>query len=292
MAGTGKKWAIGCGIGCGAFLLIIGLLVGGGIFAGKRIQERAETMESSFEAVKVEFGASTDFTPPAGGFVGPDRMEAFFAAREAMAPLRADLDRTLITLDGDANFLEKARAGFKLIPELMDFIEDRNHALTEAGMGLGEYQYVYTLLAYALCEKDLADGPKFTLVSNEDENDGDGWNFNTGDEDEEDVRERRIRDLRRMINDFQVRVMENQLKAVDGEFVDGSSMDLGGLDRESWRSQLEAELGSLREERLKLMWEDGLPDHLAASLEPYRTRFEESYDPMTSVLEMGLVDHD
>lgn len=288
MAGTGKKWAIGCGIGCGVFLLILGLLVGGGIFATKRIQERAETMESSFDTVRVEFGKSTDFTPPASGFVGSDRMEAFFAAREAMRPLRENLGGTLRTLDGEGvNFLVKARAGFKLIPALMDFIEDRNHALAESGMGLGEYQYVYTLLAYALCEKDLADGPGFTLVSDEDSEDDDGWRFNTGDEDEEDVRERRIRDLRGMINEFQVKVMENQLASVDEDFT-----DLGSVDREAWRAQLEAELTSLREEGLKLMWEDGLPDHLTTALEPYRMRFEESYDPMTSVLEMGLVDHD
>ena len=117
MAGTGKKWAIGCGIGCGFLLLILGLVVGGGIFAGKRIAQRAETMEASFDRVGAEFGSPEDYTPPLDGRIPSDRMEAFFAARDAMEPHRVVLGSTLSVLDGDeGNFITKARAGLQLIP--------------------------------------------------------------------------------------------------------------------------------------------------------------------------------
>ena len=57
-------------------------------------------------------------------------------------------------------------------------------------------------------------------------------------------------------------------------------------------AQLSTEAASLESEHLKLLWEDGLPDHVRASLDPFRSRLEASYDPMTSILEMGLINHD
>jgi len=41
-----------------------------------------------------------------------------------------------------------------------------------------------------------------------------------------------------------------------------------------------------------LPWEEGLPTQILGSLEPYRVRLDESYDAMTSIIEMGLTDED
>jgi hypothetical protein len=289
MAGTGRKWAIGCGIGCGAFVLIMALVIGGGIFAGKRIADRVDGVEESFDAMKARFGNPESYTPPLDGRVPAGRMEAFFAAREAMAPERLTLDETFAVLDGErGNIVNKIRSGLQLIPSLMDFVEHRNVALTEAGMGLGEYQYIYTMLAFAVLHVDPADGPGFSLVSDEEKQEDGGWRFRTNDDDsEEEVRERRAREVRRTVNRFQVRINENHLAAFATD-----PAEPAGLDRDAWRAQLEAEQESLKSERLKLLWEDGLPDHLSEHYDYYRSRFEESYDPMTSILELGLTNFD
>ena len=45
-------------------------------------------------------------------------------------------------------------------------------------------------------------------------------------------------------------------------------------------------------ESLRILWEEGLPEQIRASLEPYRDRLDATYDDMTSILEMGLIEHD
>ena len=288
MAGTGKKWAIGCGIGCGVFLLIGAILGGVGFFGVKRIAERADGIEQSFDKIDAVYGRPHDYTPPLDGRIAADRMEAYLAARDAMVGMRGEMSATFVTLDGGGNFLAKARAGFRLVPDLFDFIEGRNRILLEHGMGLGEYQYIYTLTNFALLGKDPADGPGFTLVDDEDHG-GDGWSFNVDDgkDDPEAVREERARLVRREINEMQRAMTANHLRELESSFV-----ELPGLDRDAWTAQLAAEAASLEDEYLKLLWEDGLPDHVRESLEYYRTRLEDTYDPMTSILELGLIDHD
>jgi len=45
MAGAGKKWLIGCGIGCGFFVLIMGGIGTVGYFGVKKFADRAERIE-------------------------------------------------------------------------------------------------------------------------------------------------------------------------------------------------------------------------------------------------------
>ena len=53
---------------------------------------------------------------------------------------------------------------------------------------------------------------------------------------------------------------------------------------------LGAEVEALKLESLRFPWEEGLPEQIRASLEPYRDRLAATYDPLTSVIEMGLTD--
>ena len=59
-------------------------------------------------------------------------------------------------------------------------------ALLEVGMGPGEYMYVYSVAYYSWLGKSPADGPSFTLVGD----DGDNQGRQVG-QDEFDVREER-----------------------------------------------------------------------------------------------------
>jgi len=291
MAGTGKKWAMGCGIGCGVMLLIGALIVGGGIFAGKRIANRAEGLDASFEQLTDTYGQVDEYTPPIDGTIEAGRMEVFLAARDDMAPLRMEMSDHFSVLDGKkGGVLDKIKAGIRLVPSLFDFIEQRNEALLEAGMGVGEYQYIYGLAYYAMLGVDPADGPGFTVFSDDEEEDQDhafGFTSRAGSDDEEDVRETREREVRRAVNRMQVAMARNQLAALD-EFYG----DLDGVDRETWRAQLAAEVEAMESEHLKLLWEDGLPPQTEASLRPFRERLAATYDAMISILEMGLADND
>jgi len=290
MAGTGKKWALGCGIGCGIFLLIGALVVGGGIFAGKRIAGRADQMEASFEQVQAEYGDPSDYSPAADGRIPADRLETFLAVRADMAETRDKLATDFLILDGEqGGTIDKIKAGIRFVPGLFDFIEDRNRVLLEQGMGQGEYQYIYALAYYGVMHMDPGDGPGFAMSGDDDNPSDGGWRFESdmGSEDEEDVRENRAREVRKVVNTFQAQATRNQLETLETEFG-----DLEGLERDAWRAQLEAELESMESEHLKFLWEDGAPDHVSDSVQMFLTRLEESYDPMTSILEMGLINHD
>ena len=57
---------------------------------------------------------------------------------------------------------------------------------------------------------------------------------------------------------------------------------------ENWRTALEAEIAILEENRYRLPWEAGVPEVIADSLEPFRSRLEDSYSSITNMLELAI----
>jgi hypothetical protein len=289
MAGGAKKWFIGCGIGCGVMLLILLGLGTVGFLGVKEAMNRGENMEASFDRLREEYGRPGEYTPPLDGVVPDDRMAAFLSIREAMAADRQKIGDILRTLDGHEvngkkpGGIAKAKAGFQLIPGLMDFVSNRTDAMLEGGMGLGEYLYIYSLSYYSLLGVDLTDGPGFTLSDNGQGND-DGpvvWSVEAGDEDEGSVQEKRERKIRRYLHSLQLKMARNQLAALE------ERGEAGQL-----RDDLQAEIGRMEAETLRLLWETDMPDRIRNGLELYRTELEDSYDPMVNMLESGLVEAD
>ena len=290
MAGTGKKWLMGCGIGCGIFVLLLAGAGTVGYFGVKRFAERADRIEETFDRMDATYGEPSDFVPEIDGRVPADRMEVFLTVRDAMSGVQQEVSGLFHTLDdGDgAGVVDKIKAGLKFIPSLFIFIEERNNILLDHGMGVGEYQYIYSLAYYGLLDKDPSDGPGFTVVSDDEHDSGDGWHWDikAGDEGEEETREKRAREVRKFVNRVQSRVIGNQLRALE------TAGYVEGLDYETWRAELAAEAAAMDRESLRILWEEGLPDQIRASLEPYRDRLDATYDEMTSILEMGLVEHE
>ena len=69
---------------------------------------------------------------------------------------------------------------------------------------------------------------------------------------------------------------------------------LGAVDRapdaalpEAWRERLAGEIAALQDDPFRVPWQDGLPDPIAVSLEPYRAQLEASYDPRTDEFELA-----
>ncbi len=102
-----------------------------------------------------------------------------------------------------------------------------------------------------------------------------------------DVHENRIRRVRSFANELQSELIDNQLEAYRATLPAGTD-----LADDPWGAQLLAEAAALKDEDLRLPWEEGLPAQTRASLEPYSTRLDQSYDSMTSIIEIGLVDVD
>jgi hypothetical protein len=290
MAGAGKKWLIGCGIGCGLFVLVMGGVGTVGYFGVKKFGDRADRIEGTFDQMDAEYGQPSDFVPEIDGRVPGHRMEVFLAVRDEMGEVQQEVSDLFRTLDGegDAGVVDKVKAGMKFIPSLLIFIEERNNIMLNLGMGVGEYQYIYSLAYYGLLGKDPSDGPGFNVVTDDEDSDRDSWHWDikAGEDDEEDIAAKREREVRRFVNKVQSHVVKNQLEALD------TAGSVEGLDFDIWRAELAAEAAAMDRESLRFLWEEGLPAQIRDSLEPYRVRLDATYNDMTSILEMGLVEHD
>jgi len=293
MAGTGKKWLIGCGLGCGLFVAL-GLGLGAaGWYGVRHVAKRAESIEAAGDSLAVRFGPAEAYAPPIDGSLAADRLEAFLEARRLMESARERTSRTLAVLDGSKSSGVPARivAGVSFVPQLLTFVAERDRALLTAGMGTGEYLYIYTVAFFGLLDRDPGDGPGFKLTrdSGSQGSDGANWSFGTGQGDEpageserESARRERAAMVREELNRVQRVNLRRQLAALDAE---GAATD---RDRAAWRAALAAELTALDNERRRFAWEEGLPEATRAALEPFRDRFEASYDTLTGVLELRL----
>ena len=258
--------------------LVLAAVVWGGVAFFKKAARGIEELESSSRAVNQRFGQASEFTPDPGGQVPGPRVEAFLAAREIMAQARDELAGSLAVLDGSVDSGRgegKLGAGVRLLPRMFQFYGARNDACLTAGLGLGEYGYLYILAYYGLLEKPVTAGPGFTLVGDSDRGGGPGTQSS-----EFDVREDRREHILRTARNLALPILRNQLAAL-------AAGDAGG----EWAGRLQDEIALMEADPFRLPWRDGLPDRIAASLEPYRDRLEASWNEMSNPLELGPAMH-
>lgn len=269
-----KNWLIGCGVGCGLIVLVF---IGMSVTCGVWLKSATSGFESAVQTrseLEHRFGRPSDFTPPADGAVPADRMEVFLAVREATQEHRQGLAGTLSELplsEREARELdaqrgmEKARSifgilgsAFGMIGGMGDFCEARNRAMLEAGMGMGEYTYIYVLAYQSWLGHRPGEGP----IGRHRHGDG-GVRV--------DVSEFEVPDR---VRDLMIEILENQLRSLPAD------------TDPAWRDALDAELDALDGDRDRLVWEDGVPEAIAASLEPYRERLVTTWEPLTSEFEL------
>lgn len=115
------------------------------------------------------FGPPEAFTPSADGSIAAERIQAFLEVRGKLGALCEQLEDMQVKMRRVDEIPEESPSGGELAgatkglasvgtaitPFLGRFFEQRNEALLEAGMGLGEYTYLFAL-AY---RDPLLDGP-------------------------------------------------------------------------------------------------------------------------------------
>jgi hypothetical protein len=165
------------------------------------------------------------------------------------------------------------KLGFGLVPQIAEFMKGRNQALLDAEMRMGEYYYIYVIAYFSWLGNPPEDGPDFQI---DESGEGSGrW----GELDREQVREERRDLLLRRLHRLLLPMLHNQLEKL-------TSGELSGAEEE-WKTVLEGEIQAMEEDRFRLPWEDGLPVQTKASLEPFRSRLEQSYNAMTNPIELS-----
>lgn len=281
---TTKKWLVGCGIGCLVIILILIVLGVGGYMFFKNLVGEFQEQEELMEILTERYGEIKDFCPDPDGSIGPSRIEAFLSIREAFAPYQEKLEFSMrelqdrvgqseVEVKKPKNIFEMVKLGFGLIPQIAEFMKFRNQALLDAEMGMGEYTYIYAIAYFSWLDKPPEDGPDFEVME-------EGGGSRMGEMDIEEIREERRDVMIRRLHRTLLPMLENQLEKLVST---GASETLP-----EWKNLLEAEIQAMEKDRFHLPWEAGLPDAIETSLEPYRDRLEQSYNPMTNPFELTI----
>jgi len=282
---TTKKWLVGCGIGCAVVILILILLGVGGYVFFKNLVGDFQEQEELMATLTERYGQIRDFCPEPDGSIGPSRIEAFLSVRDGFAPFREKLEISMRELQDRAeqseveikkpkNVFEMVKLGFGLVPQIAEFMKFRNQALLDAEMGMGEYYYIYAIAYFSWLEKRPEDGPDFEVMGEEDRG------VRLDEMDREEIREERRDSMLRRLHRTLLPMLQNQREKL--------AVTEPSETRSGWRDLLEAEIQAMEEDRFRLPWEDGLPDVIKASLEPYRDRLEQSYNAMTNPFELTI----
>ncbi len=158
MADSGKKWLIGCGVGCGTVILLgILLSVGGSLYMMRPFNKAIDAQKE----LVAEFGGREAYIPPPQG-ITPDRLEKFMAVRRTVMPMCTEFQKlgesfaAMEELDKNGEEPSKGEVFkavgdltgniFGMVGDMGRFIQLRNEALLEGGMGLGEYAWIYVLV--------------------------------------------------------------------------------------------------------------------------------------------------
>jgi len=250
-----KQWLAGCGIGCGA-ILILGLIgsVVGTMFLMGGFKDSIATREILDE----RHGDQGDFIPAMNGAISTESMEKFLTVRSAIMEHCEEFTTTMQKFEsmedmGDDTSKKEAFSGvmnltgdiFMMVPRMGRFYGARNGTLLDVDMGLGEYTYIY-VLAYGYHLRGEGRAAR-------------GDAFNSGE-----PNDRVCKALRQMLR--------NQLNTV--------------VDPDE-RAMLEQEIGRLEADPESIPWVGELPSAIAASLDPYRQQLEDLFCPATIFLEFN-----
>lgn len=289
MSSTGQKWLIGCGIGCGAVVVLILLLIGTGVFFTRKAVRGFKAVEATSQRLEAEYGAVESYCPPPDGGVSAGRIERFIAVRDSLADVSgeiaeriAELSDNILRLENDevksfGDVMRVITRGVSVVPQLADYYATRNRALLEHGMGPGEYLYLYFTIYYAYLGVDPGDGPPFKIMDHGGRHRGLDWE--TGDEDDlsgEEIRANRRLWITSTVHDLMLPMLECQLE----------SMEMSSMADPAWRRALGREVEALRTDPNRLIWADGLPPTLFAPLSLYRVELTMRYDAMLNPLEV------
>ena len=263
MAGTGRNWLIGCGVGCGvAVLLSILITVGGGILMTRPFNRAVTTQRELTESL----GERSDYLPPLAG-LEKAQLKHFHAVRLELEPLCAKFEEVaekFQAMDGVGGDGEDPSAGEVLhaVGGVMGAVmgmagnigrhtELRNRALLEQDMSLGEYVWIYVLVYNSWLE--YAPNSDF-------ESDGEDESF--------------TRKERRLIRDL----LDNHVQ----------SLTEAGRTQEAavWQRESDMVMDSVHGVPFE---ESGLPPEMAERLEPFRERFDALYCAEAASFEFAVI---
>lgn len=269
------RWLSGCAIGCTAVTVVLVVFAGIGYFYVRDsfhgIREASKTHADLVE----RHGEPGEFIPPPDGSIPAARLELFLSIRDSLGDHRSALEAVfsdfppegVLENEGFFNVVRLLKALADMIPPIIDYVEARNRVLLESDMGLGEYLYIYCVAYYSYLGHHPEDGP--VLARGE----GAGRERLFGGDDSTFAPHK----VRRRYRQYMLAVTSGQLSTISND---------------TWKADLRREMRSFQSRPGRVLWEDGLPPAIEASLAPYRESLESSYNRSINCFELPLSDEE
>jgi hypothetical protein len=251
-----KQTAVGCGV-----LMVIAIAIP--FVLGVMMMGPFKRAVDDRHAIEEEFGPQEAYVPPPSGVPSADRIEVFLGIRRSFAEPCADLTQAekqmqkMETFDDkdEVDRMEVMREVFSLTKSMMGvgpvlghFYEIRNQSLLDAGMGLGEFTYIFAV-AYNDRLLDEPEGEQLFGPT---------------------ATNRRVR--RALLA-----MLESQLEVLQSE--GGGDAEIGALG---------AEIAAMKEDERRIPWQDGIPPAITEALAPFRAELDELYCPAMAPLELMI----
>lgn len=279
--GKGSAWLWGCGIGCGAALLVAGLVTVGGVVWMRGTMKGFESAVETRQQIDDRFGDVESYTPPPDGAPDAGRIEAFLAVRDALNVPAAGVQRFFAELpinEAEARELESQSFGEKLsfafrvtreglrFPRVLGtYFDTRNDAMLAQEIGMGEYTYLYAIAYHVYLERPPTDGPGQLDRVPVEQVEGDMFETPANPDDT-------ARWAFPRLHDNLIAILRNQREVAEDDGV---------------RVALDAEITAMELDPRRLPWQDGLPPAIVTALDPYRDRFEATYRPATNAFALA-----
>jgi hypothetical protein len=245
---SGKKtWRTGCAYVVASVIFFAGVT---GFIALRPVREAKRGEQD----LNDRFGEFSSYSPAPDGSVADDRIEAFIAVRERLQEPcdvfreHRDLMEELGRMEEEgelssADILDGFKAAIGFGPGFLDLMRTRNGALSEVGMGLGEYSYIYVLAYGDQLSTLLGKMGRDRLINS-----------------------RTRREL--------AQILFNQLSSPAAQSKDQANGDL--------RTAIQEEIIALDSGAHAFPWQDGLPSPIEASFAPYEDRLDELFCEATA----------
>ena len=276
MASTGKKWLTGCAIGCVVLLVLLGLVTMASYMMLRGTLEGFQQAKESGEELTHTHGAIVAFTPPLPSALPADRLHLFISVRESLGEPQKALEGAFIQFPTAIERKKESKLRtiltvFRGLGDLLrpmgEYVDARNRALLDAGMGQGEYLFYYGLTYYSWLGHSPDDIPRM------EGGERDKPNFRIhGGKDAAFGRDQAWRRYR-----FSTEAMLRNLHAAMTAAADPEA--------ETALQDLTAEIDRLAKDPDHLAWSGGLPPAWQAALEPERGRLAKTYNPTANIFE-------
>ena len=214
-------------------------------------------------AIEKRFGTQEAYVPPASGVPSADRIEAFLEVRRTFGEVCADLSNAeqqvqklesfddqddVNTVDALKQALSTTKSMMGVGPVIGRFYEVRDQSVLDAGMGLGEFTYIF-VVAY---RDRLLDPPHANQL------------FGPS-------------PINRRVRQALLTMLESQLAILKSE---------GGTETEV--AALNAEIAAMKADKGRIPWQDETPPAITEALVPFRAELDELYCPAMAPLELMI----